>query len=268
MSMKTIAALEKKYERLREELDFFDAGSWLGDPSSLFPLANETTPRQLQEIHRKWKIRGALVSHWSAWSEGASVANARLAQAMPGMKNCFAVASALPVFPDGNDFLKSKSTFSKKIRAVRIFPMTHAFSPQSWCIGTLCEELTGRNMPLFIWHTEISWEGLARLADDFPKLTIVVESQYQKILYHTRRLFPLMKARPNVYCEISNIGGFNLLDFGVREIGAERFIFATYLPASDPGVPMGMIMDARISKREKKLIAGGNLRRLTSGVQP
>ena len=268
MSLKRIAQLEKRYVKLRGELNFFDAGSWLGDPRAFFPLAAEASANELQRIHRAWKIRGSLVSHWDALGVGAETANKRLAKGIAGMKGCFAVATALPMFPDGNDFLSSKSAFAKKVRAVRIFPETHGFSPESWCIGTLCEKLISRDTPLFIWHTEISWDALGRLAADFPKLVIVLESQYQKILYHTRRLFPLMKACPNVYCEISNLGGLNLLDFGVRQFGPERFIFGTYLPASDPGAPMGMIMDARISMREKKLIAGGNLRRLTSGVKP
>jgi hypothetical protein len=269
MSLRQITALEKRYNQLRKELDFFDAGAWLGEPPGFFPLARRMPPRRLLSVLRDWKIRGALVSHWAGWNEGADVANARLAASIPGMKDCFAVATGLPTFPDGNEFLDSgrKSAFAERLRAVRIFPAAHGFSLERWCIGALCEELTVRNIPLFIWHTEARWEDLARLAGDFAKLNIVVESQYQKVLYHTRRLFPLMKARPNVYCEISNIGGFNLLDFGVREIGAERFIFGTYLPASDPSVPMGMIMDARISTREKKLIAGDNLRRLISGVQ-
>ena len=116
MSLKKIAALEKKYQRLREELDFFDAGSWLGDPVSLFPLAKEMPPEQLQKVHRDWNIRAALVSHWGAWNEGLAAANARLAKAIGAMKNSFAIATALPMFPDGNDFLtrKRRSAFSRK----------------------------------------------------------------------------------------------------------------------------------------------------------
>jgi len=267
MSLKRIAELEKHYEKLQGELDFFDAGSWLGDPRAFFPLAGEASAEELQRIHRAWSIRGALVSHWDALGVGAEAGNRRLAEAIAGMKGCYAVATALPMFPDGNDFLSSKSGLAKKVRAVRIFPETHGFSPESWCIGTLSEELISRNIPLFIWHTEISWEGLGRLAADFPKLTVILESQYQKILYHTRRLFPLMKKYRNIHLEISNLSGYNMLDYAVRRFGAERFIFGTYLPASDPGAPMGMIMDAQISMREKKLLAGGNVRRLIRQVK-
>ena len=44
MSLKAIAELEKRYEKLRGELDFFDAGSWLGNPQAFFPLAKEMSP--------------------------------------------------------------------------------------------------------------------------------------------------------------------------------------------------------------------------------
>jgi len=148
------------------------------------------------------------------------------------------------------------------VRAARIFPRTHNFPLAPWCAGSLCEWLISRRMPLFVWHTETDWTSLHAFAKAFPGLTIVVESQVRKILYHTRPLFALMRDCHNVHLEISNFAGQGCMEYAVREFGAERLIFASFLPMNDPLAPIGMVLDARISEKEMALIAGGNLRRL------
>ena len=106
------------------------------------------------------------------------------------------------------------------------------------------------------------------LAGAFPKLKVIVETQTQKILYHTRPLFALMHDRRNVLLEISNLVGPRMIEYCVRQFGAERLIFGTFQPVNDPLVPIGMVIDAEISAADKMLIAGGNLRRLIERGQP
>ena len=59
-----------------------------------------------------------------------------------------------------------------------------------------------------------------------------------------------------------------MLEYAVRQCGAERFVFGSFQPMSDPLVPVGMILDADISEAEKAMIAGGNLRALVNEVHP
>jgi predicted TIM-barrel fold metal-dependent hydrolase len=106
------------------------------------------------------------------------------------------------------------------------------------------------------------------MANAFPELPIVVESQVQKILYHTRPLFALMSHCRNVFLELSNFAGPGFVEFATREFGAERLIFGSFWPVNDPLVAIGMVIDAEISRDEKALIAGENLRRLIGTVQP
>ena len=54
----------------------------------------------------------------------------------------------------------------------------------------------------------------------------------------------------------------------MRQCGAERFVFGSFQPMSDPLVPVGMILDADISEAEKAMIAGGNLRALVNEAHP
>jgi predicted TIM-barrel fold metal-dependent hydrolase len=126
--------------------------------------------------------------------------------------------------------------------------------------------MTENRIPLFIQHVETQWNDLHLLAETYTELNIIVESQWQKIIYHTRPLFNLMKAHRNIVLETSNFVCSNILEYGVGELGADRFIFGSFAPMNDPFVPIGMIIDARISDEEKILIAGDNLRHILHGV--
>ena len=153
------------------------------------------------------------------------------------------------------------------MRGVRLFPRTHHFQLSPWVIGSLCEWCVSRRLPVFLWHTEVDWESLHGLAVAFPTLTIVVDTQWQKILYHNRDLFSLLDACANVLVESSNLLGQDFVSWMARRWGAERIVFGSFLPAADPWSAIGMILDADISAEEKALIAGGNARGVVAQVR-
>lgn len=262
-----ISDMARARRELAQRLQFFDSNIWLGPPQG-FPLAEELAPGRLGEICEGRFITGGLVSHWYGKTLSAQDGNAALVQAMDGQDDSFlAVWTALPLFPAEAAPLPGSGALPERVGAVRIFPRSHNFPLSHWCIASLCEWLCERRMPLLIWHTELDWDDLHRLAGDFPALPIIVETQTRKILYHTRPLFALMRDCRNVRVELSNFAGQGFIEYAVREFGAERLVFGSFLPVSDPFVPMGMVLDARIAEQEKGLIAGGNLRRLLSEVR-
>jgi len=260
-----IKEMADRRREVAEKLRFFDAGIWLGEPAG-FPLAHELPLGRLGEALRERFLSGGLVSHWYG-KVSAQDGNAVLMQAMEGcQEDVYAAWTALPLLPGESGRLPGAGSVPSKVKAARIFPKTHNFSLTSWCVGGLCEWLVSRHMPLFIWHVETDWKSVYELARTFPKLEIVVETQTQKILYHTRPVFALMCDCCNVRLELSNFAGQGFIEYAVREFGAERLIFGSFLPVNDPLVPMGMILDAKISETEKSLIAGGNLRRIVNEV--
>ena len=267
MELDQIGHLASQRRELAERLGFFDANVWLGHPQG-FPLADELTADGLQSALADRLITGAMVSHWRGKVISAQQGNADVCDALAGLgANLFGVWTALPLFPaETTGPLPGQNDVPGVVRAVRVFPRSHNFTLETWCIGSLCEWLVARRMPLLVWHVEIDWPSLYRLAQAFPKLPIVVETQTQKILYHTRPLFALMRDCPNVHIELSNFAGAGFVEYAVREFGADRLVFGSFLPVSDPLVPMGMVLDADISEPDKKLIAGDNLRRLIGEV--
>lgn len=250
-----------------EALAFFDASIWLGRPAG-FTCAEEITAGALPGALRGRFLTGGLVSHWRSFTYAAQDANAALLEALSGAENnLYAVWTALPLYPVEAGPLPGEGELPARVRAVRIFPKTHRFALADWCLHSLCAWLLARKLPLLVWHTEVEWPALYQLARACPALPIVVESQPQKILYHTRTLFPLMRDCPNVMVELSNFAGQGFVDHAVREFGPERLLFGSFLPMSDPLVPIGLVLDSPIGEADRRLIAGENLRRLIGEVQ-
>jgi len=250
-----------------KKLHLFDANIWLGRPG-YFPLAEELHIINLTNVLKKYSIHGALVSHWGGVTMSAQDCNQALIDVQNDLpENVYTIWTGLPLFPREQDPLPGFGKPDSHLRGVRLFPKSHNYSLTQWVVGELCEWCIAYNVPLFFWHVEIEWNPLYRLAQQYPDLHIIIESQWQKILYHNRNLYSLMKAHNNVYIETSNFVGQDFITHAVRTFGAERLIFGSFLPVNDPFTSIGMILDADISEKEKILIAGENIKRLINEVK-
>jgi hypothetical protein len=265
---KVIRQIAEARRQQARELGFFDASIWLGH-SVGFPLAGELKSEQLPSVLGRGFLRGGLVSHWRGSTISAQDGNLALDGILPDLPDeTYTIWTGLPLYPAEPGPMPGQGKVPDRLRGVRIFPKTHAFPLADWMIGSLCEWLIAHRLPLFIWHVELDWPSLRALACGFPQLNIVLETQTQKILYHTRPLFALLRDCPNLLVEISNFTGPGLVAYAVRQCGAQRLVFGSFQPMNDPLVPMGIILDADISEAEKAMIAGGNLRALISEVRP
>jgi hypothetical protein len=278
-----------------EGLSFFDANLWLGTPS-FFPLASELQPGAVKDALQEYALQGALVSHWDAVRLSAQEGNQGLIEAGAVLPpEVYTVWTGLPTAMPEQDPLpgpgrggpeRGRSARGRpgsgrpsggkrgadgpdpRLRGVRLFPKTHQFRLAAWVVGELCEWCIEHQVPLFVWHVEAEWGSLQALAAAFPRLAIVIESQWQKILYHNRDLFSLLASCPNVFLESSNFIGQDNVTAFVRRFGPERLLWGSFLPVNDPYASMGMLLDADISEADKRLVAGGNLRRLIAEVKP
>lgn len=262
---KQIEEESRKRRAALERLGLFDGNIWMGRGNE-YPLAPEISAGDLGRIYETYFLTGGLVSHWRAVSLSPQDAN----EALTGMEDSFpgqtwSIWTGLPLLPREQGPLPGYGPPSGKMKGVRIFPKTHRYECVPWVLGDLCCWCVEYGVPLFIWHVEADWKGLYDTAREFPGLKLVVESQWQKILYHNRTLYHLLSACPNVYVELSNFAGQDFLSHAAAAFGAERFLYGSFLPMNDPYVPAGMILDADISAEDKKLIAGENLLRLIKG---
>jgi hypothetical protein len=264
-----LVQLSEKIRSQREaaqRLQFFDCSLWIGTPEG-FPLSRELRLEALESEMREHFITGGLLSHWLGKTLSAQAGNLLL-QEMSSLlpEGMYTLWTGLPLYPEDAGPIPGMGTAYKGMHGVRIFPTSHNYVAEPWILGELCEWLKTHNLPLFIWHTEIDLRSLHALALRFPGLPIVLETQTQKILYHARTLFSLMRECPNVHIETSNFVGADYLEYSVSEFGARRLLYGSFLPVNDPFVGIGMILDADIPEKDKSLIAGGNLRRMIKEV--
>lgn len=248
-------------------LPCWDANLWLGRPAN-FPLAQELPPQELGPLLDKYGCRGALVSHWDAVHLSAQDGNQALLDSAAELPdNVYTIWTSLPTEPREQKPLPGLGQPDQRLRGVRLFPQTHHFDLAPWVLAGLCEWCSEHRLPLFLWHVEIRWSEVQALAAAFPGLTVVIETQWQKILYPIRNLFSLLKACPNVLVESSNLIGQDYVSYLVRSFGSGRLLYGSFLPVNDPYAAIGLVLDADISAQERADILGGNLERLIAGVR-
>lgn len=261
-----LSEVEARFRQQAGALDLFDASAWLGRTPT-FPLMPSGTPELIEAVHSRAHINGALVSHWMSSQDCSQESNRLLVREIEGHDNWYATLTLNPLFPqDPQSPGSSHWVWPDQARAARVFPATFQYAMVDWCVGTLCQLLIDRRMPLFVFHTETSFEHLYHIANRYPELRIVLGSQTKKILYHTRMLLPLLEACPNIYLEISNFCSQGLIEYTANTLGPRRLIFGTFAPANDPWAPLGMLLEANISQDAKRAIAGGNIRQIISEV--
>ena len=264
-----VKSLSEKYFEQTRKLDLFDCGIWLGAPEG-FPLAVEKEFEELKKEMKDFYIKGGLFSHWRGKTLSAQEGNRILEKkSVHFTENMYGIWTGLPLYPEpvASGPIPGIGRPNSSMRGVRIFPASHNFIIEEWVIGTLCEWLIKHNLPLFVMHTEISWESLYKLAGRYPELTIVLETQTKKILYHTRVLLPLMLECQNIMVETSNFAGQGYIEYAVKEFGAGRLLFGSFMPVNDPFVPIGMIIDSDIGEQEKLMIASGNIKKIIERVR-
>jgi hypothetical protein len=262
--------IERTAAAKREQLaglPCWDANIWLGRPA-FFPLAQEVPLQELGPLLARYGCRGALVSHWDSVHLSAQDGNQALldsAAALPD--NVYTIWTGLPTMPREQSPLPGTGQPDLRLRGVRLFPQTHHFDLSPWVLAALCEWCGEHHLPLFLWHVEIRWSELQALAAAFPRLKVVIETQWQKILYQVRNLFSLLKACPNVLVESSNLVGQDHVSYLVRNFGSERLLYGSFLPMNDPYAAIGLVLDADISVQERENILGKNLERLIAEVR-
>ncbi|MBI2440255.1 MAG: amidohydrolase family protein [Lentisphaerae bacterium] len=161
---------------------------------------------------------------------------------------------------------------SAGVRAAR-FPLNRA-PLLAWLWEDLCAALEERRVPCFLDFGADSTRGslrddqaneLRNLALAHPRLPLILSHVMGGLGLHYA-VVPLIRRVSNLYLDITGI-----LEFWrtvAYEVGAERVLFATGAPFTDPGILVSNVQyDARLTLPQKKLIAGDNLRRLLQSVQ-
>lgn len=231
--------------------DLFDVNVRAGLSGVHGELALE--PAELLKEMDDFYIRSALVSHWAAEEYDAVTGNASLAQiAEPRF------TPAWGILPEAS-FIEALA--ARKPLAVRITPglRQHSYSLGTWCAGPMFEYLQDRSIVSLISHSDIVWEEVAAILENFPRLPLVLlDTGYRADRY----LFPLLDRFPSLHFDSATYLAHRQLESFVEQRGSGPLLFGSRLPLFTPASAIGVLASARIAESDKRAIAGDNLRRL------
>lgn len=249
-----------------EQLIFFDCSCRVGMRSVMHPGSFYKTQDLIDKMEH-YGIAKALVYHSMAREYNPSAGNEILTSELTGCKSLLPVWVVMhhhtEEFP-APDLLMEQMK-KNDIRAVRMFPSS---SDQNYCIaswncGELFKALETHHIPLLIGLDQLSWNDLHELASNFQTLKIILTDLNYRI---DRNLYALLKRFPGIRLETSGYKVNNGIEEICRIFGAERLIFGSGMPVYT-GAAVSAVLYARISDREKSLIAGENLEKILREVE-
>ncbi len=102
-------------------------------------------------------------------------------------------------------------------------------------------------------------EDVDAICSGFPELPVILLRTHRSL---QTQLALLMRKHKNLYFTHALNTLYLQLEQVVELVGADRVLFGSQAPYWDPSLPIGMLNYAELSRQEKKLVAGDNLRRL------
>lgn len=124
------------------------------------------------------------------------------------------------------------------------------------------DRLAEAGVPLAVRHTEVDFDRIAELAQQHPRLAVIIESGDRKILYHLEAVEKVMNEHENVYLSTFNFCNWLGIERLCGKGLGKRLLYGTHMPRFSADAAMAPIIMAQVSWEAKCDIAGNNLRRL------
>lgn len=257
---------------------FFDCNCEIGPRTDKDPAAPWSTEDVLKWMDQ-CSIDGALVVHTLSVTHDPVQAREMLAREVrKAPKRLFPCWTAIPPCPGDHqprpgELIDAMRT--QKVRAVKLFPKTHNWPLTVDVVGPLLETLERERILTLINFDEmpdarlgtyghLAYATLDALLLKFPRLPVLL----QRVWWSAQRMVAaLMQRHRHLYIEFANYQINRGLEEYSKFFGAERLLFGSGLPLMSAGAARAFVDYAMLSKKQKELIAGGNLARLL-GVQP
>lgn len=149
------------------------------------------------------------------------------------------------------------------VTSVRFFQGIYGHSLKRYVSGELIDALTECRVPIFLDKSQISWDELYELLNEYPDTKFVIcNTSYGCVM----SLWPILGACPNLYVETSTFLMHNGISVFCHDFGAQRLLFGTGMPNVSATASASLIIYSDISDEEKQLVARGNILRLLEEV--
>ena len=256
-----------------KELELFDSCVTLGRFSAVTCISSA---EQLLSIMDRYVIAEALVHDYHARSVyPLEHGNRRLMDMVRGQPRLHPVWALEPPIQPGQKPAEklANDMLAAGVRAARLRLGSKGNMPWVW--EDLLAVLEAHRIPCFLDYgppestvgslTDQDMEALHIIVQKHPHLPLILSHVMGGVGIHPAAIYLLYRC-DNLHLDISGI-----LEYwrnAAYRLGPERVLFATGMPFTDPGILVSNVQYALgLDEAAKKLICGGNLRRLMREVR-
>ena len=141
----------------------------------------------------------------------------------------------------------------------RIHPETYAAPLHVWMYDWMLDLLTETRTPLLVSLQELDLRDAAAVKTAYPDLRLIITNTDQWL---NRQYVRFAQYFPEVYFDTCNTIEYFGIENMTSILGAQHFLFGTYMPEKEPYDKLFQILFCELSQEEKEMIAFRNFERL------
>lgn len=259
-----LEGLIRKYTSAKKKIEFFDANCWLGNPVNDSVGRIPATVKEILDAMDYYGINNAVIASSVSVHGNVDYGNRIVMDAIRGNERLYGAGALLPEHTGELGNLEKYVSYLRKnkIVLIRLFPKIHNFTLSDSCAGSMLKILHKMRIPLAIWHTQTTWDEIDKICGKYADLPVIVEGVGRKLFYDNRIFYPLLKKHANLHLETHNITNYLGMDDIVKNFGVKKLVFGTCVPKNDYESAIMPVVYGEFSAKDKKLIAGENIKLL------
>ena len=165
-----------------------------------------------------------------------------------------------PAYPEESFTREQMERAIAEERALfRIHPASYAAPLHVWMYDWMLDVLCESRTPLLVSLQELDLNDAAAVKEAYPELRLIITNTDQWL---NRQYVRFAQYYPHVYFDACNTIEYYGIENMTEILGAERFLFGTYMPEKEPYDKLFQLLYCELSREQKELIAHGNFERL------
>lgn len=223
-----------------------------------------STPGSLNAVLDKYRMTGALVCSFASSTLDSEYGNENLFKMLSGRRGLLPCPAIVPA-ENGGSGAEGKYLDGLIERGARFCCLLHTQAGVSLdrrVVGALCAALEKRRLPMALFSPDII--EAANLAGAYPRLPVLLHRPSLR----NRNFWALFRQTTNLYFSMAaGYSHYRGLEILARGNGADRIIFASGYPVSEPGAAIANLFYSDLKESDRRKIASENFERLMAGVK-
>lgn len=260
--MPELKQMVDEYYAFMKEHNIFDCNMWWAPLDEKNLVSFDSIKDMTNEI-KKYGINGGIITDRKTINFDYVEGNDRIKDNIKNLDGFYGAMVLTPEILFEKDGVKYiDDLINNKFVCARMFPKGYEHSMKDYAIGNLLSVLEERNIPLMVWHDQVSFDEMDRICSEHPKLNLIVEGHDVKYLYYARDYFSLLLKHDNFYMESHNLVLPDEYENIWKFTGRMNVLYGSYYPYGNPNFAAYRIMSADIPDKVKDDIFSGNAKKL------